>query len=1052
MTTVHALPESGIGDDGAMSGDRGDPSGPKKRPRRLSRAQADWPPALGPLKDLLYEVYLAAGAPNLDEVAGGIAADSELPGSPGRDTVRRVISEPGMPPSLADVVSIATVLARLAAWPPEDLAGRVRDLWMAARMTQRVGRLISEYADDDRLVLEDLEVHPALDAGGAHGRFGVLPTYIRRDHDRRVDEVVAVAEGGRSGIAVLVGGSSTGKTRALWEAVRRLSGNWRLWHPTRPEAALAGLGEIAPHTVLWLNEAQNYLGPNGLAEQVAAALRSLLNDPSRAPLLVLATLWPEHWITLTNRTSPDLHPHARELLNGHAISVPDAFTAQDLAALTDIAGGDPRLALAARRADDAQITQYLAGVPVLLDRYEMARGATQALIHAAMDARRLGAGPHLPLAWLADAAPGYLTDSEYNTLSNDWLTRALDYVTTPCNGISGILTPVRTGGLAEGRNSRAKPARHSTSHITGPHYLLADYLDQHGRRYRAEALPPIDFWTAASNHAHPADLNTLGDAAWNRGLYRDSAQLHKHATARGNPRAAASLVGHFHRLHPTDSRPARWAASHISLDNPRPMVQLLAALHGTGWREQADAVAAHIAAHLPLDDSSSVVQLLGVLRGLGWREPMAVLEARAAEHVPLDDLNAIIELLRGMRGVGVDALLARDPAAHIPVDDPCSVAHMLELLEEKGAQGQVGVLATRAATHAPLDDPRSVVELLAALRMTGAQEQVGILLRREPAAHVHLNDVIAVAELMDALRRAGTQEQVCVLLARDLATHVSLDDPHAVAHLLDELRKAGAQEQAAVLAARAAAHAPLDNPRSVADLLDVLRSLEPQEPAGVLATRAAAHASLGNPRLAAGLLAALRRAGAQEQAGTLAARAAHASLDDPHSVAHLLDGLRALDAWEEAGVLAGRAATLAPLDDPRSVAHLLTALRRTGGQEQVDLLLARNPAAHVPLDDPRSVAHLLDALRKAQAPEQVDVLLARNPAAHASLDNVLSLAHLLSAFRKAGAQEQVGALAERLPAAGHFHETIDERNTEQFRFGREPDGRPASSWSWDDME
>ncbi|MER5474305.1 hypothetical protein ABZX90_42765 [Streptomyces sp. NPDC002935] len=71
-----------------MSGDMGDASGPKKRPRRLGRAQVSWPPALGKLKDLLYEVYLAAGAPSLDEIVKDVAADDELPGSPGRDTVR----------------------------------------------------------------------------------------------------------------------------------------------------------------------------------------------------------------------------------------------------------------------------------------------------------------------------------------------------------------------------------------------------------------------------------------------------------------------------------------------------------------------------------------------------------------------------------------------------------------------------------------------------------------------------------------------------------------------------------------------------------------------------------------------------------------------------------------------------------------------------------------------------------------------------------------------------------------------------------------------------
>ena len=38
---------------------------------------------------------------------------------------------------------------------------------------------------------------------------------------------------------------------------------WRLWHPfdpTRAEAAQEDLHRVEPHTVVWLNEAQHYLG------------------------------------------------------------------------------------------------------------------------------------------------------------------------------------------------------------------------------------------------------------------------------------------------------------------------------------------------------------------------------------------------------------------------------------------------------------------------------------------------------------------------------------------------------------------------------------------------------------------------------------------------------------------------------------------------------------------------------------------------------------------------------------------------------------------------
>ncbi|MBT2232285.1 hypothetical protein [Nonomuraea sp. NEAU-A123] len=104
-------------------------------------------------------------------------------------------------------------------------------------------------------------------------------------------------------LAVLVGGSSTGKTRACWEAVQRLrDSGWRLWHPidpNRPNAAAEVLSEIGPRTVVWLNESQFYLAPDSLGERVVAGLRELLRYPGRAPVLVLGPLWPEHRATLT---------------------------------------------------------------------------------------------------------------------------------------------------------------------------------------------------------------------------------------------------------------------------------------------------------------------------------------------------------------------------------------------------------------------------------------------------------------------------------------------------------------------------------------------------------------------------------------------------------------------------------------------------------------------------------------------------------------------------------------------------------------------------------
>ncbi|MFE2103426.1 hypothetical protein, partial [Streptomyces sp. NPDC059468] len=796
---------------------------------------------------------------------------------------------------------------------------------------------------------------------------------------------------------VLVGGSSTGKTRALWEAVRKLPEGWRLWHPlspSRPGAALADLADIAPNTVVWLNEAQYYLGPDLLGEQVAAGLRDLLRDPSRAPVLVLATLWPEHWATLTTDTGSDRHAHARELLDGHKIDVPDAFSPADLTAL-DATGtdADPRLAQAADRARDGQVTQYLAGVPVLRDRYGAARGATRALIHAAMDARRLGAGPHIPLDWLADATPGYLTDTEYNTLDNDWLPKALAYVTTPCHGIPGILTPVKTGSPRNQRNRRppttsGPPNGRSTHSPQGPHYQLADSLEQHGRYHRSETIPPIDFWTAAAHHAHPTDLEALGDAAERRGLYRDAAQLHKLATSHSD-HAAAELVDRLHALHPTDHRPARWAATHAPLNDPVGVGLIVGLLQRAGAHEQVDALLARDpAAHVSLHDPQSVVWLVDALHGAGARAQAEALAARAAADAPLDTPNAVVMLLERLREAGaheqVDALLARDPGAHVSLDDPVGVGWILGMLQRAGAHEQADDLAARAAAHAPLHDPDTVGRLLERLREAGAHEQVDALLARNPAAHVSLDDLEAVAGLCQALREARAYEQFDALALR-AATHAPLYGMLPVAWMRDVLQRAEAHEQFDALAARTAASVALDDPCTMDEALDWLWEL-----------------------------------GANEQVDALLARdpAAHVSLDGPEAVAGLVERLRVVGAREQADALAARA------------------------------------TAHVSLDDPEAVAGLLEGLREAGANEQVDALLARDPAARVSLDKSgAAVDGLLERLWEVGAHEQADALIERLPAAGLFRQFIRvTSNPKKFRLGREPDGGVSPSWTWDDLD
>lgn len=148
-----------------------------------------------------------------------------------RTTVHEAIKVDGPPPSPETVAAISRVL-RL---PETDMQQLRRAAVEEGKYSQRanaLGRPISLWNP------YDLEVHPA-DALRDVSRSGhveaLLPAYVLRDHDQVLSAAVTDALQGRSRLLVLVGSSSTGKTRACWEAVQPLADHgWRLWHPSTP--------------------------------------------------------------------------------------------------------------------------------------------------------------------------------------------------------------------------------------------------------------------------------------------------------------------------------------------------------------------------------------------------------------------------------------------------------------------------------------------------------------------------------------------------------------------------------------------------------------------------------------------------------------------------------------------------------------------------------------------------------------------------------------------------------------------------------------------------
>ena len=507
----------------AMNGD-GKGGGPVRRPRVIERPRVP-PGPLADLKALIYELYLQAGTPTLDEMAAWVARDDELAGAPERDTINRIIRDTGLPASQADVVAVVTVLARAARWDPGDTAGRARDLWVAAQMgsarSPASGIRVSD-ADPRRL-----GVHAAISVPGVPD--DVLPEYVSRDADDAEfgirAKVASAAKHG--GFVLLVGGSSVGKTRGVMEAVRALLPDWWLVHP-------AGAAEVAtlaaaptPRTVVWLDELQRYLdGEHGLTGGV---VRALLNPPD--PAVIIGTLWPDFYAAYTAPSAPggtDPHTREREVLKlADVIRIGPEFTAAEQDRARAAAARDPRLRVALKTAGYG-LTQTLAAAPQLVARWQDAQTASPyawAVLTAALDAARLGARAPLSADLLRAAAPGYCTSAQQAEAPDNWFEQALTYATAKLHGAAAALAPAGTG----------------MGQIAG--YTMADYLIQHARRERRYARVPTSTWDALTSHiSDTADAVRLADRARERLLYRYATPLYRHAADAGDRGAARDLA------------------------------------------------------------------------------------------------------------------------------------------------------------------------------------------------------------------------------------------------------------------------------------------------------------------------------------------------------------------------------------------------------------------------------------------------------------------------------------------------------------------------------
>ncbi|MFC7916286.1 hypothetical protein [Streptomyces sp. NPDC057386] len=673
-----------------------------RRPRPLGPPQ--WAPgARGQLHDYLYDLYLAAGEPTMRAIKQLVDNDDDAKGRPSKDTINRCLAGTELPQQ-ADVLSIARVLAREARWDEARATEKTFDLWLEARSVEYAGEPIRNF--DNPFILR---VHEVIESDGADNA-GDLPIYIRREHDELLRLKVELAMRGESAQAMLSGESSTGKTRACWEAIQSLPDNWRLWAPLSADQALEELPLVAPHTVIWLDEAHTFFMTNGSPSgpRLAAQLNEVLRLRRRAPILLLGTIWPHYLSTLraipSRASQDDEHANTRRLLRSvryrsnerrgpdrldgldfrvgeSVIPVPNDFTAPEVRRQVEAAAlTDPHWAEALAKAEDGRLTQYMAGGHEIQRRYQFAPTAARGLIDAAMDLRRLGHGPELPAALLAAALPGYIGRAAYDLLSDAELNSAWEYVSDPrqCRGARPPLGEVAPAGRGvPGDDVRA----------TATHYRLSDLLDHEARIVRLNHKVPAELWRAAADHADRSALLPLADAARTAGAYADACRLYVRAVEHGEQSA-------LFQIRDLPGR-EKWAEETL------PWLQARA--------ESGDLNAQHVAVH--------------VMRSVGRASEAEDWLWSRAETGAIDALREGVRLL-GASEAGGEA--QRRLESMMAQGDRDALAEAADALRAKGKVAEAIALYKRAAD---LGDPIALRQFVAELLDAGRGDEALAWLR-----------------------------------------------------------------------------------------------------------------------------------------------------------------------------------------------------------------------------------------------------------------------------------------------------------------------------------
>jgi tetratricopeptide (TPR) repeat protein len=339
---------------------------------------------------------------------------------------------------------------------------------------------------------------PMLEKTGPQVRMNTLstvayPPYIPRSFDQVLAERLQEAVKKRFGSIVLIGSSCTGKTRSCWQAIRADKfRNWSVLVPDETRAIKALLKDpsrIQTPTILWLDELQNYLGPDG-SGLTPKHLSNLQN--CGAPIILLGTIWADYYSSLANfRADPwsSRFTEAAGFLNqiDHLIPVPNELDDNERRRGAAFASENAVLQ-EALSSNDFGVTQIIAGAGDLVRHWTVTMSTeAKAMTDAAIDLRRIGVAGPISLSLLSTLAPTYISKNSRN-FHKGWLEKALPEAIQELRGATSVLIP--TSGEIDDDTFTLVPA---------------DYILQHGMAIRANIKISDHFWEMLVGKIDDAD-------------------------------------------------------------------------------------------------------------------------------------------------------------------------------------------------------------------------------------------------------------------------------------------------------------------------------------------------------------------------------------------------------------------------------------------------------------------------------------------------------------------------------------------------------------------